>query len=167
MSEKHPKVSEKKDLTNKEILRIYNNHVADCGMPPCFTNRDDTTSKRGNYYGYFENRYGEQMIFVYEYEAERGFVWSGDCGWKTKIEVAEIELAGMIEQAQKDLPEKSVEDIKAFLLGDHPIPSSHRLKNGNYLYPHAMNFNQSEMAWLKSCWETVRHYFSVRQKKKT
>jgi hypothetical protein len=35
----------------------------------------------GRYYGYFENAFGEQWVFVYDMNAERGVLSGGDLGW--------------------------------------------------------------------------------------
>ena len=40
------------------ILQISNHHAAGCGTPPRIEERP------GQYLGYFENGYGEQMVFV-------------------------------------------------------------------------------------------------------
>lgn len=36
----------------------------------------------GHYHEYFENEYGEQAVFVYNYQVETGTLWIGDVGWE-------------------------------------------------------------------------------------
>lgn len=41
---------------------------------------DANTPKR--YHGYFENEFGKQAIFVYDYDQHTGTLWLGDAGWE-------------------------------------------------------------------------------------
>ncbi len=62
------------------FFRIANMHGADCGDSPTITNES------GNrYYGYFQNRFGEQWVFVYDYEKKIGELRGGDIGWDTVV----------------------------------------------------------------------------------
>ena len=63
------------------ILQISNHHAAACGTPPRIEERS------GQYLGYFENRYGEQMIFVFDRGNGTGWLYAGDAGWETVYEV--------------------------------------------------------------------------------
>lgn len=60
------------------LFQIWNTHAADCGEPPTITNK--TTDK---YYGYFQNRFGDQWVFVYNRETKVGELHGGDTGWET------------------------------------------------------------------------------------
>ncbi len=75
------------------IFHVGNKHSADCGTPPHI---DGNIRKR--YHGYFENEFGEQAIFIYDYEVKvvqygktwrsRGFCPAkgrSDRTWKEKI----------------------------------------------------------------------------------
>jgi hypothetical protein len=53
-----------------------NNHDLRCGRPPRLPNNADP----GLYRGYFENRYGEQVIFTFDRATGAGAVWGGDLG---------------------------------------------------------------------------------------
>lgn len=33
------------------------------------------------YLTYYENRFGEQWVFEYDFDKEEGFLWGGDMGW--------------------------------------------------------------------------------------
>ncbi len=34
-----------------------------------------------SYYGYFENRYGQRLVFIFDYTADRGYLRGGNMGW--------------------------------------------------------------------------------------
>lgn len=70
------------------ILQISNHHAAGCGTPPRIEERP------GQYLGYFENGYGEQMIFVFDRGSGTGRLYAGDAGWETVYEV----VGGMVKQ---------------------------------------------------------------------
>ncbi len=59
------------------VFAARNNNDPRCGPPPRLRNTD----KPGLYYGYFENRYGEQFVFTFERATQTGMVLSGDLGW--------------------------------------------------------------------------------------
>ena len=63
------------------ILQISNHHTAGCGTPSRVKERS------GQYLGYFENGYGEQMIFVFKRGNGAGRLYAGDAGWETPYEV--------------------------------------------------------------------------------
>ena len=65
------------------ILQISNHHTASCGTPPRIEER------AGQYLGYFENEYGEQMIFVFDWRSGTGRLYAGDAGWETPYEVVD------------------------------------------------------------------------------
>ena len=66
------------------IFSVGNKHilVADSGEPPHIDGNSE-----GRYHGYFENEYGEQAVFVYDYQARMGTLWMGDAGWDNIIAV--------------------------------------------------------------------------------
>ena len=69
---------EGKDLGDAGLVfAAHNNHDPRCGSPPRLRN----TSAPGLYYGYFENRYGEQFVFTFERATGAGTVSGGDLGW--------------------------------------------------------------------------------------
>jgi excisionase family DNA binding protein len=65
------------------IFQVRNHQVESCGMPPHFDNPD------GAYLSYYENRYGEQNIFVYNYQTKEAFLYMGDAGWERPRQVIE------------------------------------------------------------------------------
>lgn len=133
------------------VFAAYNNHVEECGKPPNLSNQ-----KNRDYFGYFENRYGEQFVFRYDRSRKVGAVCGGDCDWGNSFAVHEFDLETMLDNLAKQptLSGKPFdrEASKASLLGNHVIPSSHRLPNGNFLYAVGTLLGTEEMYWLKSCW---------------
>lgn len=67
-----------KDKPRQLIFEAFNRHGISEGLPPHIN-----TDVQGSYYGYYENEYGEQFIFVYDRTAKRGSLWLGDNGWET------------------------------------------------------------------------------------
>jgi hypothetical protein len=58
-----------------DILTIANAHAAACGLPPVIEKLP------GQYIGYFENRHGEQWIFVGDPVTSTAKLYGGDCDW--------------------------------------------------------------------------------------
>jgi hypothetical protein len=48
------------------------------------------------YRSYFENQYGEQAIFLYDYEQERGTLYMGDAGWEHPSDVVDGKVPELI-----------------------------------------------------------------------
>ena len=59
------------------VFAAHNNHSPRCGLPPRVRNIDNP----GLYYGYFENRFGEQFVFVFDRATKTGTVAGGDFEW--------------------------------------------------------------------------------------
>ena len=59
------------------VFAAHNNHSEQCGLPPRIRNTDS----RRLYYGYFENRHGEQFVFTFDRATGTGTVSGGDLGW--------------------------------------------------------------------------------------
>lgn len=66
----------------KYIFRVRNRHSASVGEPP-----EIDGNNKSRYHGYFENEYGDQAIFIYDYETRTGTLWLGDAGWEKSYEV--------------------------------------------------------------------------------
>jgi hypothetical protein len=66
------------NVENAPLFQVRNHHSASCGSPPHI---DDL--RRSDYLGYFENQYGEQVVFVYDHDAGRAVLYLGDAGWET------------------------------------------------------------------------------------
>jgi hypothetical protein len=59
------------------VFAAHNRHDERCGHPPRLRNTDNP----GLYYGYFENRYGEQFVFTFDRATKTGTVSGGYLGW--------------------------------------------------------------------------------------
>ncbi len=69
---------------SRPFFQISNQHSVDCGAPPALTNEPGK-----KYHGYFENRFGEQWVFIYDRDAKIGELRGGDIGWDTVVIVIE------------------------------------------------------------------------------
>ena len=58
-------------------------HGGQCS--PAFTNCPGGTFDRSKYFGYFQNRFGEQWVFVYDPGRRVGELRGGDIGWETVV----------------------------------------------------------------------------------
>ena len=54
----------------------------------------------GKYFGYFENRHGEQWVFVYDRVAQTDALRGGDVGWDTVIPVREGQTSIVLGPAE-------------------------------------------------------------------
>ena len=59
------------------VFAAHNKHDPRCGQPPELRN----IANPGLYYGYFENRFGEQFVFTFDRATGTGTVSGGDLGW--------------------------------------------------------------------------------------
>jgi hypothetical protein len=73
------------------VFAARNNHDPRCGRPPRLRNTDDHSS----YYGYFENRFGEQFVFTFDRATGAGTVWGGDLGWDNR----KLFTLGLLDEA--------------------------------------------------------------------
>jgi len=73
------------------VFAAHNNHTPQCGLPPRVRNIDNP----GLYYGYFENRFGEQFVFVFDRATKTGTVSGGDLDWGKPKEFT----LGLLEEA--------------------------------------------------------------------
>lgn len=62
------------------VLTVPNRHYECCGKPPELNAED-------RYTAYFENDFGEQIVFQYDYRSKKGTLWHGDFGWNEPVPV--------------------------------------------------------------------------------
>ena len=79
-------------MRNQLLFQVTNHHGEACGVPP----QIDEQTFPGVYHGYFENQNGEQAVFVYDYEQERGTLYLGDAGWEHPYDVEDGKIAGLL-----------------------------------------------------------------------
>jgi len=82
------------DIWEGTVLTVPNRHVKGCGKPP-----EITAGKK--YTAYFENEYGEQLVFVYDWLKHKGTLWHGDCGWDQPLDVLKGMVPGTIMSAEE------------------------------------------------------------------
>lgn len=70
---------------------MKNKHAKSCGNPAVITNEDPQ-----KYYGYFENGYGEQWIFIYDRCTKDAKLYGGDVGWEEQYKVKNGHVDGLI-----------------------------------------------------------------------
>lgn len=76
---------------------IWNKHTARCGEPPSIANEVES-----KYLGYFENRFGEQWVFVYDSVSKTGELRGGDMGWDTLTPVLDGRASVILGEAEAD-----------------------------------------------------------------
>ncbi len=60
---------------SRPLFTVLNYDIKSCGKPPHI---------HGDVRKRYENEYGEQAIFVYDYEVNKGTLWMGDSGWERR-----------------------------------------------------------------------------------
>jgi hypothetical protein len=80
------------------LFRVSNKHIAASGEP-LYIDGDIPEQ----YHGYFQNEYGEQFVFVFDYQTNKGTLWSGDVGWDTSYEVVDGDVPELILDAHERL----------------------------------------------------------------
>ena len=78
-------------MRNQLLFQVTNHQRESCGIAP----RIDEQTFPNVYRSYFENQNGEQAIFLYDYEQERGTLYMGDAGWEHPYAVVDGEVAGL------------------------------------------------------------------------
>ena len=77
------------------IFMATNVHGEGSGEPP------QIISGGKKYCGYFENSYGEQALFVFDYETRIGTLWMGDAGWEEPHEVIDGDVPDLELSAEE------------------------------------------------------------------
>ena len=78
------------------FFQILNVHNESCGEPPTVTNKGNEKVYRG----YFENRFGEQWVFLYDLTRKVGELRGGDIGWDKVLEIREGKADVMLGTAE-------------------------------------------------------------------
>lgn len=73
------------------LFRVSNKQKKGSGSPPEI---DGDTPH--HYYSYFENEYGEQLIFTYDYETKTGTLYHGDIGWDSPVPIEDGTASGVV-----------------------------------------------------------------------
>ena len=86
-----PKPPKEKQAVESPLFKVSNHHTDHCGPAPSVDG-----DEAGKYYGYFANQFGEQAVFVYDYQTNEASVWMGDTHWHNAHRVVDGRLEGVI-----------------------------------------------------------------------
>ncbi len=76
---------------SEPLLTIRNHHAASCGDPPIVASHATHC-----YIGYFENRFGEQWIFMRDRETGVATLRGGDVGWNSEFTVVDGKVVDLV-----------------------------------------------------------------------
>ena len=122
------------------VFAAHNIHDERCGRPPRFRNTDNI----GLYYGYFENRYGEQFVFTFDRGTGTGTVSGGDLGWGDPKPFT----LGLLDEALR-----STRDLAAQVQGDDARSQLPVIDAALALGRLTGLTGKDEVAWLRACLE--------------
>jgi hypothetical protein len=120
------------------VFAAHNNHDTRCGSPPRLRN----TADPGLYYGYFENRYGEQFIFTFDRATGAGTVWGGDLGWGEP----KAFTRGLLHEALR-----STQDLAARVEGSDTLSKLPVIDAALALGRLTGLTGRDEVIWLRAC----------------
>jgi hypothetical protein len=120
------------------VFAAHNAHHARCGAPPRLRNTDNP----GLYYGYFENRYGEQFVVTFDRVTGTGMVSGGDLGWG---DPKEFNL-GLLDEALR-----STQDLAAQVVGSDARSKLPVIDAALALGRLTGLTGKDEVIWLRAC----------------
>jgi hypothetical protein len=118
----------------------HNTHHARCGVPPRLRNTDNPRL----YYGYFENRYGEQFVSTFDRATGTGTVSGGDLGWAEPKTFSR----GLLDEALR-----STRDLAAQVQGDDARSQVPVIDHALALGRLTGLTGKDEIIWLRACLE--------------
>jgi hypothetical protein len=122
------------------VFTAYNNHDERCGPPPRLRN----TANPGLYYGYFENRYGEQFVFTFDRAMMTGTVSGGDLGWGDPRSFTLGQLDEVVRDTQRVAAQ--VVGLERTETSDLPV-----IDTALVLGRVTALMGKDEVIWLRSC----------------
>jgi hypothetical protein len=122
------------------VFTAYNTHHEPCGAPP----RLRSTDNPGLYYGYFENRYGEQFVFTFDRATGTGMVSGGDLGWGDP----KAFTRGLLDEALR-----STQDLAAQVQGSDARSQLPVIDAAVALGRLTGLTSKDEVIWLRACLE--------------
>jgi hypothetical protein len=127
------------------IFAAHNRHDPRCGPPPRLRNTDNL----GLYYGYFENRYGEQFVFTFDRATLTGTVSGGDLGWGDP----KAFTLGLLDEALR-----SIQDLAAQVRGSDARSQLPVIDAALALGRLTGLTGQDEVIWLRACLATCTRF---------
>ena len=73
------------------VLVVYNRHDASRGQPPALV-----ASRPFTYHSYFENEFGEQAVFIFDYKRDEGKLYTGDGKWTKSVRIVDGETPDFV-----------------------------------------------------------------------
>ena len=122
------------------VFSAHNTHHERCGAPPRLRNTDNP----GLYYGYFENRYGEQFVFTFDRVTGTGTVSGGDLGWGEP----KTFTLGLLDEALR-----STRNLAAQVQGDDARSQLPVIDSALALGRLTGLTGKDEIIWLRACLE--------------
>jgi len=122
------------------VFTAHNTHHERCGAPPRLRNTDNP----GLYYGYFENRYGEQFVFTFDRVTGTGTVSGGDLGWGEP----KTFTLGLLDEALR-----STRNLAAQVQGDDARSQLPVIDSALALGRLTGLTGKDEIIWLRACLE--------------
>jgi len=83
---------------SEPLLEIRNHHAAASDDPPIIA-----SDEAHCYIGYFENRYGEQWIFMLDRKTRKATLRGGDVNWNSEHNVVDGKVADLILGSDEQL----------------------------------------------------------------
>ena len=120
------------------VFAAYNTHHERWGAPPRLRNTDNP----GLYFGYFENRYGEQFDFTFDRATGTGTVSGGDLGWGDP----KAFTRGLLDEALR-----STQDLAAQVVGSGATSQLPVIDAALALGRLTGLTGKDEVVWLRAC----------------
>ena len=120
------------------VFSAHDTHHERCGAPPRLRNTDNP----GLYYGYFENRHGEQFVFTFDRATGTGTVSGGDLGWGDPQTVT----LGLLDEALR-----STQDLAAQVTGSDARAKLPVIDAALALGRLTGLTGKDEVIWLRAC----------------
>jgi hypothetical protein len=127
------------------VFSAHNTHHERCGAPPRLRNTDNP----GLYYGYFENRYGEQFVLTFDRATGTGSVSGGDLGWAEPRTFTR----GLLGEALR-----GTRDLAAQVQGDDPRSQLPVIDHALALGRLTGLTGKDEIVWLRACLEACADF---------
>jgi hypothetical protein len=120
------------------VFAAHNNHDERCGRPPRVRNTDNPRL----YFGYLENRYGEQFVFTFDQGTGTGTVSGGDLGWGDP----KVFTLGLLDAALR-----STRDFAAQVKGSDAKSQLPVIDAALALGRLTRRTGKDEVIWLRAC----------------
>lgn len=73
-------------MSDDDVFAADNKYRPEHGEPP------DVSREEYYFTSYFENKHGDQLVFIYDEDEERAYVYNGRSGWDSVTEVGKEDI---------------------------------------------------------------------------